>query len=562
MNEKNVVFAINNGIIPDTNEDVSGKMIALLAEHKQNAKIILAPGDYFIKSRIETAGLKNVDIIGYGARIISDIDLTVNYGCCGGFYFDRCDDCGISGLAFNTKRATNVAARVTAIDLENNTFDVKVDDNFEFAGNEKIFGLDSMNENYSANFHMGLSDNNSYKYEMIGERHLRISLWYTVAYTLKNISVGELICLSHALYSRPPFVFKGCNRILLEDITVESTAGHCCGVYPRSSDFTFRRFNVRTPVNSAQPYTSCTDGIHIKGLTGRLTLENCHFYNMGDDALNIHSSAGTVFSEENGVVKIGMRLPTHPLSEPPRGLLPDEWAQKGDIIYLYDENTLRRVGSFEVEEFKTEYGYNIAEIRNLKGRLYEGVKLANSAYNADVYINNCSVTGSRARGFLLQTENVAVENCRFSRIASAGLMLCCDVSRWNELGPVKNAVIRNNVFDGCGVNFNRLRGCGVVIGVDHNNLCTGKTERNKVHGNIKISGNTFINLKDPAVFADAVSEIEITGNTFIDCCYDKANRPQEYCLQTVLFNCDDIESDKNAVWQQPIKHNFKGIIGN
>ena len=126
-------------------------------------------------------------------------------------------------------------------------------------------------------------------------------------------------------------------------------------------------------------------------------------------------------------------------------------------------------------------------------------------------------------------------------------MLCCDISRWNELGPVQNAVIRNNVFDGCGVNFNRLRGCGVVIGVDHNNLCAGKTERNQVHGTVKISGNTFIHLKDPAIFADAVSKIEITDNAFVNCCHDKANRPPEYCSQTVLFHCDDVKSENNTV---------------
>ena len=81
MNEKYVISAIEKGIIPDTNEDLSGKIIDLISEFKENSKIIFAPGNYFIKKRIEVKGLKNVDIIGYGAKIISAINVTVNYGC-------------------------------------------------------------------------------------------------------------------------------------------------------------------------------------------------------------------------------------------------------------------------------------------------------------------------------------------------------------------------------------------------------------------------------------------------------------------------------------------------
>ena len=53
MNEKYVISAIEKGIIPDTNEDLSGKIIDLILENKENSKIIFAPGNYFIKKRID-----------------------------------------------------------------------------------------------------------------------------------------------------------------------------------------------------------------------------------------------------------------------------------------------------------------------------------------------------------------------------------------------------------------------------------------------------------------------------------------------------------------------------
>jgi len=545
MAEKKVVSTLENGILPNISEDSSQKFIKLLTENKQDATIIIASGSYYLKSRIEVDNLKNVDIIGYGVKFITGFNPAVNYSSSGGFRFDYCDDLLVCGITFATETASNIAGTVTAINLENNTFDVKVDDNFTFRGNERIVGLDSLKPNGAPDFRMGLADNNTYKYEIIGEKHIRISLWHTVAYTLKNIAVGDRLCLRYGLYFKPPFVFEACNRVTVEDITIESTAGHCCGVYPRSSDFTFRRFNVRQGLGASSPYASCSDGIHIKGLTGKLVMEDCHFYNMGDDSLNIHNKAGTVFDLQNGRLKIGVRNPSHSLDEAPKELLPDSWAQKGDLIYMYDENTLQRTGSFRIKRFGSENGYNFAEITELSGEITKGIKLANSVYNAEVYINNCSVNGSRARGFLLQTENIIVENCRFSRTASAALMLCCDVSRWNELGPTRNAVIKNTVFDNCGGRVDALRAGGIVIGVNHVNSCADKVHRQGVHENISICNNKFINLKDSAVFADAVNGIEIINNQFINCCKCAENRPDDYKENVVLFNCSDIKNKEN-----------------
>lgn len=545
MTAKKIVSTYENGILPNVLEDFSQKFIELLTENNENATLIIASGSYYLKSRIEINNLKNIDIIGYGVKFITDFNPAVNYSSSGGFRFDDCDDLKVSGITFTTKTSSNIAGTVTAINLEDNTFDLKVDDNFTFLGNERILGLDSLGTYGSPDFRMGLSDNNSYKYEVLSQNYIRINLWHTVAYTLKNIAVGDKICLRYGLYFKPPFVFNACNRVTLEDITIESTTGHCCGVYPRSSDFTFRRFNVRQGMGNFSPYASCSDGIHIKGLTGKLVMEDCHFYNMGDDSLNIHNKAGTVFEVQDKILKIGVRTPAHSLEEAPKELLPDNWAEKGDLIYMYDETTLQRKGSFKIERFGSENGYNFAEISDISGEITKGIKLANSAYNAEVYINNCSVNGSRARGFLLQTENVTVENCRFSRTASAGLMLCCDVSRWNELGPTSNAVIKNNVFDGCGARTDALRAGGIAIGVNHVNACADKSDRDGVHKNISIHNNKFINLKDSAVFADAVDGISILNNQFINCCNNIENRPDDYKSAIVLFNCCDIKNAEN-----------------
>ena len=46
-----------------------------------------------------------------------------------------------------------------------------------------------------------------------------------------------------------------------------------------------------------------------------------------------------------------------------------------------------------------------------------------------------------------KSQNITVENCKFFGVNLAALMLCCDLKQWNEMGPAKNVVIKNNIFE-------------------------------------------------------------------------------------------------------------------
>ena len=76
-------------------------------------------------------------------------------------------------------------------------------------------------------------------------------------------------------------------------------------------------------------------------------------------------------------------------------------------------------------------------------------------------------------------------------------------------------------------------------------LCLAKAYREGVHENITIENNKFINLKDSAVFADAVNGINIINNRFVNCCDNAKQRPDDYKAEVVLFNCNDIDNAEN-----------------
>lgn len=108
--------------------------------------------------------------------------------------------------------------------------------------------------------------------------------------------------MKHSLYPHCPLLFTECSGMELNDITVESSPGVTCGIYPRSENFTFRRFQIRLPYGSKRIYASNADGIHVTGLAGKLVIEDCLFEHLGDDAINIHNEGATVYKLEGNVV--------------------------------------------------------------------------------------------------------------------------------------------------------------------------------------------------------------------------------------------------------------------
>lgn len=540
------IIASEYGICPSNEKGLAAKLSEFLNSLSEDSTVVLSPGRYYLEESIKITGLKNVNIKAYGVTFVTHFNPTSKRDACkGGLFFENCEDINIFGMKFDNDNPVNIYGRITDINLENNTFDVRLEEGCNIRGDEYIMCLDTCDENRSPNFHIFFCDFEGYKYEKTNENTLRFYIWHTMAHHLKNASIGELILMKHSLYAGPPLKFNECRRVLIEDVTVLSTPGHCCGVYPRSEDFTFRRFNVRMPYGRKQLCCSQTDGLHIDGLTGKLLLEDCHFEDMGDDALNIHNRAGTIFKMQDNILLLGLRRPENSLDELPIELLSTKWAKKGDVVYVYDEITLEKKGEFTVVDFGVKDGFNYLCFEECTCELHRGMKLANSAYYASVEIKNCSVIGSRARGFLIQSENILIEDCKFDRISSASILLACDVDYWNEMGPVNNVIIRNNLFEGCGTNYNDLCSGGITINMNHRNISTEDSDKFNVHHNVTIKGNKFVNMKDSAIFANAVTGISITGNEINNCATNRDNKLKDSGFDVVLFNCDEIEIDSN-----------------
>ena len=329
---------------------------------------------------------------------------------------------------------------------------------------------------------------------------------------------------------------------MLQDITVESSPGESCAIYPRCRDFTFKRFAIRLPAGSKRIYASNADGIHITGLGGKLVVEDCIFENLGDDALNVHTTGAVVTGVEGDVIccTLGDRLGAVGLPLDP------DWARSGDEIGVYRGDTFVKKGSIRV----AAYEVGRIQFTDATCSILTGDMIANLAFCPDTVVRNCAVRGTRARGILFQTNKVLLEDCTFFDISHQAIQITSDMTRWSEMCPCEDVVIRNNVFWRCGTSWQNMRSAGVAVGIGHGGGCYDYQPSNGVHGNITITGNRFYELKDAAVFADRVCSMTITDNEFVRCCTRTEGRPEDYSGGMVLFNCEQVEIEKNRYMEE------------
>jgi len=535
---KKIIQASNYGITPSS--EVSSKLTNLLEENNSDSIVVIQPGEYNVDSQILVNGLENVTIKADGAKFITKFEKNKPYAYYAGFQFENCSNLELQGATFATSEYANTTARVVEIvknthlfDDDDYTFTFELEDGFTLANDENIgfYGIDTYTEEGTPNGHILRASYDGWEWQWIDSTHVKVTLVPEETEAFDLVKNGELVILKHSLVDTPPLVFQGCQDVLVEDVTVESSAGRACYVTSdnatvRSADFTFRRYNVGLPEGSKQLCSSQVDALHIKGLEGSLVLEDCHFTNIGDDGLNVHQSVGEVSSVNgNNVVVTGEIAPII-----------------GDVIYVYDSQSGQKTAEFTVENFAND----TITMSNIIGNVKKGNKLGIEALYPTVNISNSSVKNSRARGYLIQTGNVTVDNCSFEGIVSTALMLNYDTADWYELGPVHNAVIKNNTFNNCGASFSNERAGGIVIADDHKTYLYEYESKETVHSNISILQNKFENMGDSAIFADAVDGIIIKDNIINDCCTDTDGRASDYCSDIVLFNCKNVVTDNNG----------------
>lgn len=539
---------IPDGCLPVNGADASAILSNLIAEAADGTELRLPAGRFFLGKAVPVTGKKQLTIRGNDTLLVThatpwhDPSEANSAFICG-----NCEDLTIERLHFTTDNPVNCAGRVTAIDPVNHTYDVCIDDEFPITGWEHFWGTDTCDEDGMPDYVIETYDTitremlpdadgslrekiTGTRYEVLDGQNIRVFGQNTA-----RLTVGHRVLYRYTIYGGAVFYINDCNRTVLRDIEIERCPGMGAVIGPRCTDAAFERFNIRVPAGSHALYAANADGIHVNGLSGLLHMKDCHFHGLGDDALNIHSMAGEIKTiGEDGHLHL-MKRPCLGAERP----LGAKWAQKGDLIRVYDRNTVLETGSFRVA------GYTDSDIvpTDVQGSFEVGSILANDSFFAAVHLEDCTVRNTRARGILLQSHNMLIERCTFSGLSLPGLIIAPDVRFWYEVGPSENTEIRDCVFEKCGMNGSAANLGAIVVKGSHD---AGASDYPAgVHKDIRIRDNTFRNVGTSGIFVSAASGVIVMGNRFEAC---RANTNPDVCdtdAEIVLCNCENIRIADN-----------------
>ncbi|MGB5982107.1 MAG: right-handed parallel beta-helix repeat-containing protein [Nonlabens sp.] len=335
-------------------------------------------------------------------------------------------------------------------------------------------------------------------------------------------------------------VFKS-QDLLFNNINVHH-AGAMGLIAERSENITLDSFNVVLREGSGRMVTTTADATHFCNVKGLVTIKNCTFENMLDDATNIH---GTYVRVNKIIDDYTLAVETyHPHQN---GYL---FGEEGDRVQIIDQKNLQpSTGSMVLKKVErvNEKISLITFDQPIAGKVevYDGVE--NISWHASALLENNVVRNNRARSFLISTpRKVTVRNNHLSS-QMASFRLTGDLGLWNESGPNEGLLIENNIIENAVYGGNGPQSIFLIDPqyVDKENF-DGIYSRD-----ITIRNNTIKTFDSSILHAMSVENLVFEGNKIIKTDKYKPIFPDIPNLRIV--NCNNVTIKDNE---------YEGLDGN
>ena len=291
---------------------------------------------------------------------------------------------------------------------------------------------------------------------------------------INALTVGKTLVARFSIgtASLPTFSFTSIKGLTVTDVNVYSTAADTFYATGANSNFKFTRLNIAPKSDSPTYWSSNVDGIHVLGISGYIEIDDCTFKGMGDDSLNSHSRAGKITAVSGNSVTCVDGWDNS-------AALGSNWAKSGDVIRFYKSDwTL--VGTATVTSFSNK----TMSFNSLPSGVDNTCYMQNTALMPKITIKNSEVDGTRARAFLIRSEDVTITDNTVKNARLAGIIMAADITKWYEMGPSANVTISGNTFENCAVStYNSNYGVIAIKGCDDGG---GEGFAAGVHKNITI----------------------------------------------------------------------------
>jgi hypothetical protein len=260
---------------------------------------------------------------------------------------------------------------------------------------------------------------------------------------------------AHTEHFRPALLIENAKNITIRDFTIHNQPG--MGVVGnRSENVTFDHLAV-VPVAGHHMSTN-TDATHFTSMKGHLRLENCIFESQGDDFINVHAYYHEVIerlADDECFMQEKTPDGTHAQSL--------DYPDVGDTLELTDMNTMRLVDTFRVVECTPDRkGWKCrVKLDHALPECTDGLVLADVTRLPSLEVVNCTSRTHYARGVMLKTRNVLIENNSFHDVDASAIFVAPEAEWYEGVSPA-NVIIRRNRIVKCG-ELGEVQGAIVVL---------------------------------------------------------------------------------------------------
>ena len=496
--------------------------------------------EYYLTRRVQIKNKNNITVDGTGAKIITKFVNSADYTkSADAFLIEDCKNVTLQNFVFDTDVPVNMTLYVEDFNEKERTITFKADDSFEATGKEELIAFGSIDEEGSYDYKLHrycAHPNNANMAQLMQDEILLLAVYSGVEYDYlgngrykivfnnqdySKVFKGQKVCARHTMYGPCVITVRNSDDTCLKDITINSAPGMGIIVLARSNNMVIDGLKMVLPKGSKSLMAGNCDGIHLAGLTGKFVLKNSVFDGLGDDALNIHATAGTVTD-----ILSDNKIKCNYCKKSNDGILPKRWCRKGDEIRIFDPETLQVTAKLKTVSFEGEY----LEYELIEGSFKIGDKMQNAAVTPECIVESCNVRNTKARGLLFQTENIEINNCEFYGTPDAGVMFAPAFKQWYEVGPAHNVKICNNKFEKCG--FSGGITPAILVNTSHSRINDGVKH---LHSNFVIENNTFVNCPEALIEMYATDNIVIKNNNFVG----RQGRDDNINL----VNCEDVFID-------------------
>lgn len=334
--------------------------------------------------------------------------------------------------------------------------------------------------------------------------------WHELGFA-SALSAGDVVLARDPFRPNPAILVDRCADTIIEDCVIHSSPG--IGLLAQRSENVAVRGSGRAEDRRAGSFakpgsgrlTSLqADATHFSNCRGTVSVENCLFEGMSDDAINVHSTCLQIEAMP-GPRSLVCRY-RHPAS------VGFEVFRAGELLRFIRAATMEEVGPTVKVLAARMTGVDRAELA-IDGDVPDGIGTGDAVENADwqpsVVFRGNAVRNCTARGALFTTpKKVLCEGNLFERVADQAILLEGDASGWFESGGCRDVAIRRNVFRDC-----MAHSGGGLIQIAPS-VADIAGQRVRYHRNIVIEGNAFDQDPMPLLYARGASGIVWRGNNY------------------------------------------------